>query len=133
MTISAEIVEGIVVAEVRRALAEGRASVEHNAREAERGLERAQQNLDAAIRAFDGFDEQAARDRLDEFRAARDQAQERVDHLGGQRSIVTINAAEDWDRLSLEARRALVRATVDQVRVAPGRGNERVTVELVGE
>jgi site-specific DNA recombinase len=136
VTISAEIVEEIVIGEVRRALAdaEGRASVENNAREAERDLERARANLDAALRTFAGFaDEQGARDRLAELGAERDRAQERVDHLGGHRAVVVVNADRDWDRLSLDARRALIRATVDEVRVAPGRGADRVTVKLVGE
>jgi DNA invertase Pin-like site-specific DNA recombinase len=138
VTISAEIVEQVVVERVRGALADvqGRASVEDNARDAELQLERAQANLNAALRAFDGFDEQAAVDRLAELRTIRDQAQERVDHLGGHRSVVTINAARDWDRLSPDARRALIRATVAEVRVAPASGGspaDRVTVELVGE
>jgi hypothetical protein len=135
VTISAEKVEGIVVAEVRRALAdvEGRASVEDNAREAEADLERAQANYDSALRAFAGHDEQAARERLAELQAERDRARERVDHLSGHRVVVALNAAADWDRLSLDARRALIRAVVDQVRVAPGRGADRVTVELVVE
>jgi DNA-binding transcriptional MerR regulator len=135
-SIQAEKVEGIVVDHVRHVLAdaEGRASVEDNAREAEADLERAQADLEAAIRTLAGLgDEQAARDRLAELRAIRDRAQERVDHLGGHRSRVVVNAAADWDRLSLDAHRGLIRATIDRVLVAPGRGDDRVTVELVGE
>ena len=78
-------------------------------------------------------DEQATRDRLTELRDVRDRAQERVDHLRGSRSALTVNAARDWDRLSLEARRALVRAVVAEARVAPGRGTDRIAVELVAE
>jgi site-specific DNA recombinase len=137
VTISAELVEQIVVDRVREALAdaEGRASVEDNARAVVAELERAQADLNAAIRAFAGLeDETAARERLAELRGVRDQAQDRVDHLGGGlRPAITINAAADWARLSLDARRALIRATVDRVLVAPGRGAERATVELVGE
>jgi hypothetical protein len=137
VTISANIVEVIVVDRVRAALAdaEGRASVEDNSRVAAAELERAQGDLNAAIRAFDGLeDETAARDRLAELRDRRDRAQDHVDHLGsGLRPAISINAAADWDRLSLDARRALIRATVERVLVAPGRGAGRVTVELVGE
>ncbi len=141
-TISAELVEGIVVERVRSALAdvEGRASAEDTGRVAAADLERAQGDLEAAIRAFAGLaDEQAAVARLAELRDARDRAQDHVDHLGASlRPAVTINADADWHRLSLDARRALIRATVDRVLVAPGRGAERrgadrVTVELVGE
>lgn len=136
VTISAELVEGLVVDRVRDVLAEveGRASVEDNARQAEIALEEAQRDLDAAFRTFAGFqDETAARDRLAELRAVRDQAQERVDHLGSHRAVVSVNAARDWDRLTLDARRALIRATVERVLVAPGRGADRITVELVSE
>lgn len=135
VTIGAEIVERLVTGKVKAALAdaEGRASVEQNARDAEIALERAQADLSAAIRAFVGFDgEQAAVERLAELREVRDHAQERVDHLGGQRSVVTVSVA-DWDRLSLEARQALIRATVERVVVVPGRGTDRVSVELVGQ
>lgn len=134
VTISAELAEQVVSATVREALGkvEGRASVERNAREAEVERERAQAALDRAIRAFDGLgDEQATRDRLAELRADRDAAVERVEHLGGQRAVVALSASEDWDRLSLAARRALIRLTVTAARVLPGRGAGRITVELV--
>jgi hypothetical protein len=136
VTVSADMAERVVVDAVKRALAdaEGRASVESNAREAEVALERAQANLDAGIRAFTGLeDETAARDRLAELREVRDGAVERLEHLGGHRAVVTLNAADDWERLSLDARRALIRATVARARVSPGRGADRVTVELFGE
>lgn len=136
VTISADIAENTVVDEVRQALAdsEGRASAEQGAREAEHALELAQSELDGAIRTLAGFeDETAARDRLAELRETRDGARARVDQLGRTRATVTLNAAADWDRLSLDARRALIRATVERVRVGPGRGASRVAVELVGE
>jgi hypothetical protein len=135
VTISAELVEGVVVADVRDVLAnaERRASVEDNARAAEVGLESAQQDLDGAIRAFSGLhDEPVALERLADLRATRDQAQERVDHLPGPRPVLTINAAHDRDRLSLDAKRALIRAVVSEVRVGPGRGVDRIMVKFVG-
>jgi DNA invertase Pin-like site-specific DNA recombinase len=136
VTISAEKVETVVVARVRAVLAdaEGRASVEADAADAERELERAQAALEGAIRAFSGLgDEQAAQDRLAELREARDRAAGRVEHLGGQRAVVVVSAARDWDRLTVGERRALIRATVSAVRVAPGRGDGRIRVEIVGE
>jgi site-specific DNA recombinase len=136
VTVSAELVERIVVERVRSVLAhaEGRASVEANALEAERELESAQAALEGAIRAFSGLeDEQATRDRLIELRERRDRAVERVEHLGSQRAVVVVSAAADWDRLTLDERRALIRATVSAVRVVPGRGAGRVSVELVSE
>lgn len=134
VTISATLVETIVTDAVRAAIAdaEGRASITANAQQAGHTLELAQADLDAAFRAFAGFeDEAAARDRLAELRQARDAAQERVDRLSGTSASITINAAIDWDRLTLSERRDLVRATVERVTVVPGRGAERVTVELL--
>lgn len=134
-TVSAELVEGVVVDAVREALAdvEGRASAENNARSAEAALERAQAELDAAIRVLSDFaDEPAAIERLGRLRAARDEARDRAERLGGAGATVTVTAA-DWDRLSREEQRALIRATVEQVTIASGRGRERITVELFGQ
>lgn len=134
VTISANIVEPLVISAVRDALAgmEGQASAERRAHEAEVAVERAQADLEAAIRAFTGLEgETAARERLTELRAVRDLAQERLEHLGGQRvAVARISAATDWDRLSFDEQRALIRATVDRVTVAPGKGPGRVTVQL---
>ena len=137
VAISADIAEEVVVSHVRRALADdqGRASVEDNAQAVEAALVAAQADLDAAIRAFAGLeDEQAARDRLSELRDARDAAQEQVDQLGLHRARVVVTGAVDWDLLSLAERRALIRATIDRATVAVGgQGADRIAVELVGE
>jgi hypothetical protein len=136
VTVSADLVENTVLAAVKAALAdsEGRASVADHAREAEADAARAQDELDAAIRGLNVVrHEPAAVERLAELVAVRDAAVERAEHLRGPSQVVTINAARDWDRLSLDARRALIRATVARVAVAPGRGPDRITVELVGE
>lgn len=134
VTIAAELVEAIVVDETRRALEgqTGRASVERDARESEAQADRAQADLDAAIRAFAGVEgEEAAVQRIAELREARDEARERAERLGRRREAVVVDASADWERLSLEARRALIRAVVAEVRVLPGRGAGRVVVELV--
>jgi site-specific DNA recombinase len=136
VTISAALVEEIVTDAVRRALEgmEGRASVDRDAQDADVTLERAQAALDAAIRAFAALeDEPVALQRLAELRTARDEAREHADRLRGLRSALVVNASRDWDLLSVSARRALIRAVVDRVLVAPGRGAGRVTVTLVGE
>ncbi len=136
VTISADLVERVVVDAVRAALAnvEGRASVESNAREAEQVLARAQASLDAALLAFEGFDDEgAARERLLALKAQRDSARERVERLGGERATLVINANADWDRLALEARRQIIRATVNRAVIKPGRGAGRISVELFGQ
>lgn len=134
MAIAAHIVEPLVVEAVQRKHrdARGRASVEADARRAEEALMRAQADYDAGMRTFAGHeDEAAARERLAELRAARDQAREHLDRLGGLRSALAINIVEDWDRLTLAERRAAIRATVERVVIGSGRGAERVSIELL--
>jgi site-specific DNA recombinase len=134
-TIAAETVEQLVIDAVRNAVAdaEGRASAEAGVREAERDVERAQENYEAAMGALADFTDAAAVARLRELREAWLAAQARVDQLGGNRAAVTITAGKDWDRISYEGRRALIRATVESVVVSPGRGIDRVTIQFVGE
>jgi site-specific DNA recombinase len=135
VAISATMVEEVVVKHVREALAdvEGRASAEDGARKAEQELAGAQQALDAAVRAFDVLgDVESARERLRELRAAVDDAQARVDQLGDDDGVLIIGADRDWDRLTLDEQRALIRAVVSEVTVGPGRGAERITITLAG-
>ena len=134
VTISADTAERAVVEAVQELLAsiEGRASVEGGVEEAACELRRRQEELDAAIRAFGGLeDEQAARERLQELRVARDEARERHDELlaGSAPAIVS---AGDWDLLSIEERRALIRAVIDRAVVSPGRSSDRISVEPRG-
>jgi DNA invertase Pin-like site-specific DNA recombinase len=135
MTISAEVVEEAAVEATKKRLAdeEGKASTEQNAREAAAAHEKAQADLDAAIRGFAGVEsEQAAQERLTELREARDAARERDEQLRDAGSTLTVTMA-DWDRLSLEAQRGLIRATVESVTIGQGRGRDRITVKLFGE
>lgn len=133
MAITATIAERVVTEHVRAALADtrGHASAETNIQRAEQSLAAAQSLLAAALRTFDGFDEPAARQRLIELREARDAAQAHLDQLGGTRPAITLNGADDWEQLTLAEQRALIRATVARAVVAPGRGSDRVAVELV--
>ena len=131
MTISAAIAEQVVVEHVRAALAdvEGRASAEDGARKAEKDLAATQETLDAAVRAFDGLgDVESARERLGELKAAVDTARDRVDKLGATGPVISISAARDWDRLTMDEQRALIRATIESAIVGPGRGAERLTI-----
>jgi site-specific DNA recombinase len=137
VTISARIAEDVVTSGVRNALAdaEGRASMAEAAHDATRALDRAQADLDVAVRWFTAAgleNESAAVERLAELRQARDDARAEVDQRG--HGAMTLNAAVDWDTLNLSERRALIRATVQSAVVAPtGRGAERVSVRLVGK
>jgi hypothetical protein len=105
---------------------------ESNVRDAEEALARAQADLDAALRVLADFsDEAGARDRLEELRAERDAAQERLEQLGGG-AVIAVKIT-DWETATLAERRALIRATVESVTVAPGRGTGRITVKLLGQ
>jgi hypothetical protein len=138
VTISAVIAEQVVTDAVKRALAdaEGRASVAENVSAALSALDKAQADLDAAVRSFGAAgleNESVAVERLAELRSVRDDAQAHVDQMGSDAGQV-VTMAEDWDVLSLDERRALIRATVKCASVAPsGRGAGRISVEFVGQ
>jgi DNA invertase Pin-like site-specific DNA recombinase len=135
-TIAAGIVEEVVEEEVRRLLAgiKGRASAVSGVEAAARELERRQAELDSATRIALGAgisDEASALERLSELREARDEAAGRLEELSAatDASALVIDAERDWSLLTLEERRALIRAVVAQAVVSPGRGPNRVTVE----
>jgi site-specific DNA recombinase len=133
VTVSAELAEDVVVAAVKERLAgmEGRASVADKTSDAERELELVEQRLDAAVRAFTGLEDvDAAGERLLELQVERDETRERLDELRAAASpALTLDAGRDFDSLSLDGRRALIRAVIDRAIVAPGRGRDRISVE----
>ena len=136
VTISAEVAEAAVTEAVQALLAdvEGRASVEDGSEAAAAELDVRQAELDAAIRAFSVVaDEPSAAERLAELRRARDEARERLaDLVAATVPAVTVTAG-DWPSLTIDERRALVRATIAEAVVAPGRGHDRITVKPFGE
>jgi site-specific DNA recombinase len=137
VTISAEIAENTLVEAVKDAIEglEGRASLAEGVEDAERELALAEGELDAAIRAFTGLDDVAtAQERLTELREQRDRARDRVKELrAATGSAVTVGAG-DWDQLTIDEQRAVIRAVVAEAVVHPGgRGGERITVKLLGE
>jgi hypothetical protein len=138
-TIGASIAERVIIEAVKQRIAgeQGTASAESDALAAAEEATKAQVVFEAAIRTFVGFeDEPAARARLAELREDRDRKESRARHLADLHSALTVTVA-DWDRLSLEARRKLIAATVDRARVGPvvrdGRPEDRITIKLFGE
>lgn len=146
-TISAERVEQLVVetlqAERELARLEGSASLDlgEQLRQAARDAKSA---LDAAVIAFDGLDgvESATR-RIAELKRAWQAAElDAADQDRTEQARAAFRRLDDWDRLTLEGRRAIVRAVVDRVVVAPVGGlglsrskwdDGRVDVQLVSE
>jgi site-specific DNA recombinase len=132
VTISATVAEAAVVAAVKELLTgmTGTASTDTGIEEARAAVERAENELDAAVRAFDGLqDVDATRERLTSLRDARDASRDRLADLEATVAPAVNLSADDWDMLTLEERRDLVRAVIDQAVVKPGRGNDRVTVK----
>ena len=136
VAIAAELVEGIVTEHVKAQIAdvEGRASAEALAVNAIADRDAAQAKLDTAIATLaEVMDEPVSIETIAKLRAARDAAQEEVDRLGGEAAVERVRGAADWDRLSLAGRRELIKIHAPTVRVAPGRGAGRVTIESLGE
>lgn len=136
VTISATTAEAFVVEAVQKLLAgiKGSASVEGGAHEAADELARKQEALDAAIRAFDGLgEEQATRERLHELREARDRARDRHDELLAASAPAITVTTGDWELLTLDERRALIRAVIGRAVVGPGRGPGRISIEPLGQ
>jgi site-specific DNA recombinase len=132
VTVSANLAEQVVVDAVRELLAgmQGTATIAEGAADAERELETREQELDAAVRAFTGLDDvDATRERLSELREARDSARERYDQLRAASAPAVTVGAGDWDLLTFDERRALIRAVIDRAIVNPGRGPDRITIE----
>jgi site-specific DNA recombinase len=133
VTVSADLAEQAVTEAVQKYLEgeRGTATVAEGIADAERALELREQELDAAVRAFSGLEDvESARERLLELREQRDSARERLAELEAAAAPAeTVTARADWDLLTLDERRALIRAVVAWALVAPGRGPDRITVQ----
>jgi DNA invertase Pin-like site-specific DNA recombinase len=126
--------EEAVVRATREHLAhvEDGASSESGHREAQDALEGAEAAVDRARRVLvEEPDAPGARELYDEKRQERDEARERVEQLASTTDALTLNAAVDWDDLALEGKRAVIKATVKQAIVKPGRGEDRVSIQLM--
>jgi hypothetical protein len=132
VTISANVVEQAVAEAVKELLANvaGTASADATLSAARADRERFEAELDAAVRAFDGLDDvEAVRERLTTLRDARDEARERVVEFEATVLPAVTVMADDWDDLTLDEQRGLIRATIARVVVAPGSAHGRVTIE----
>jgi site-specific DNA recombinase len=133
VTVSAELAEQVVTDKVRDLLdgKNGTASVADGVADAERELGLADQDLDAAVRAFTGLDDvEAAQERLRELREDRDRKRDRLAELEAAAApAVSVSGSSDWDLLTIDEQRALIRALIDRADVAPGKGPDRITVQ----
>jgi site-specific DNA recombinase len=132
VTVSAELAESVVVERVRDLLSgvRGSATIAEDVAGAEQEVERRERELDAAVQAFTGLEDVVAtRERLLELRDERDAARQRLDGVRAAAApTVTLSASEDWDVLTMDEQRAVVRAVIQRATVAPGRGRDRIVV-----
>jgi hypothetical protein len=133
VSISAPTAEDVVIEYVRRAIGgvRGEASSSTGVAACKRALEEAQGVFDSAVQAFADFtDEPSVHAKLDGLAEQRDAARDRYEQAAAAdedaRVIVTAN---EWDELTLDERRRLIRAVIERVEVRRGgRGVERLTV-----
>jgi Resolvase, N terminal domain len=132
VSVTASLVESYVVEQVKLAIAGIRetahSEVDLDAAKAE--VERAEQAFAAAVEILDPTEAvevkrlRALRETRDAARASYADARERLDATG------LVVSVEDWDDLSREGQRDLIRAVVERVSVKPGRHPDRLSVEL---
>lgn len=136
VTVSADLAESVVIAKVQTLLSgvRGTATLDKSADDAARDLEAAERALDAAVEAFTGLDDvESARMKLASLRETRDYARERLAELQAATTPAITITAGDWDLLTIDEQRALIRAVISEATVAPGRGADRITVRGHGE
>jgi len=139
VSIGAERVETFVISAVKDRVREvqGHASAEAQALEAQARADVAQVRVDRLVRAFAaaGLDgEASAVAELEQAREDRDELRDVADRLMRSASALTVSV-DDWDDLSLSARRDIIVDAVDVALVSPGNGSveDRVKVRFVGD
>jgi DNA invertase Pin-like site-specific DNA recombinase len=133
MSISAELVEGAIVAWAKHHLARltGTASGASGVTEARAELERTQAAYDKALMvAMEAASEPVVMETVRERREARDRAKERYGEATETQEWLNVAVTVgDWDDLSPEGRRDLIKAAIARVLIHPGRGVERIELE----
>ena len=136
VTISAVIAEKVVTKRVREATwgIKGSASNALDLEDAKQELAAAEKALANATRKLIAAgieDEPTAVEMVTRLRDDRDAKKDRVERLDPSRKQLKISADDNWDDLTLDERRTLIRANVHSAVVAPsGRGPDRITVKL---
>ena len=133
-TISAEIVEPLVIAAVRERIAGGvgRADTSSELVDAEQRATAAHAARESTLRLMLDMglqDDPTLRAALAEQLEACELADAEVERLRAAADAWALSAGTDWDMLSLAERRGLIQALIARVEVAPGRGPDRVLIE----
>jgi DNA invertase Pin-like site-specific DNA recombinase len=135
MSIGATIVEDWTAHVVRRERANlrARASADDHYRHAVTERDEWQAKVDKLGRMYDQLSEQVLVEQMAEAAAERDRWQDELDRLEPARASVSLQLATDWEKLTLDERRGLIKATLASVTVDPGRGVERLSFQPLGE
>ena len=132
VAISAELVEQMVIDAVNDLTGDFHGiwdKVTQNRRQAASDLEKAQANHAAFMSADLDFTQQATVSQAQKLQSAITDAQERVDKIGGSGRVKL--SLKPWERLTHNEKRERIAALVESVTVAPGRGKDRVTIQMV--
>jgi DNA invertase Pin-like site-specific DNA recombinase len=132
VTISADLAERTLTTYVKSAIDDVTGRATHDGElldQARSDVHKIESELEAFVQAFDGDDDLAAVVRRKaELREERERRLDRLADLEGRVAPdVTVTGA-DWERLTLDEQRALVKAVVDRALVHPGKGSDRVEI-----
>lgn len=131
-SISATRAELLVAEECQRWLADRAksASIDAEVRAAEDDIEEKRAALDSAVLAFKGIDAASVNQRLRELQGDLDEAIDRLSRLlSSAGPAESISAGKDWDRLTFDEQRALIRAVFKAIYVAPSTNRFGGTLE----
>jgi len=108
----------------------GRATTSDAHENAQIVLDAAQTRLHRFIRLMaDMQDEHAAREQLAQLRSERDEARRELDQMQSKTALI-VDPSVNWDLLTLDERRDLVRLIIDRIEVKPGRIADRLSYTL---
>jgi DNA invertase Pin-like site-specific DNA recombinase len=126
--------DGYVVDYVKRRLADrqGRWSSDERLVDAETEVAAKEEQLNVAVAAFDGMGDVAAiRAKLLGMRADAEAARERLEELRAAFGTPALASLADWDDMTLAEQRSILRVFIKRIVIIPGRGtlDQRVTIE----
>lgn len=132
-SITATMAEEVVVRATRIALKEVEGKAGGDTKAAESRVERANAAFEKFVEAWSEDDDVASvRSRKETLRAELEEAEDALERARLQASF-TFKPGLNWDELTLDERRDLVRSVVGRAEVMPGKGRERVVVTLAPE
>lgn len=130
-TVSAPMVERLVVEEVHRLGAGRRGHASHatRARDLRAIATRDEEALKRGLRNLAGMEDEAeARGILAELRTVRDGSRTAAEAAERELSALDVTIDKNWNDMTLAERRMVVRALIEQVSITPGRSPDRIQI-----